>query len=70
MDLTPGELLQMAARDDPAVFTSQTLWNCDLVISEDGHCQEGINLSQVIEVLRNEAILRGYSESRGTTPHE
>jgi heterodisulfide reductase subunit C len=70
MDLTMGELLQMAVRDDHAVFTSQTLWNCDLVITEDGHCPEGINLSRVIEALRTEAKLRGYSNNKHTVPQK
>lgn len=61
MDLTLGEMLQMASRDDPAVFATQTLWNCDAVIENRERCQEGINLVRVIEALRDEAKLRGYS---------
>lgn len=61
MDLTLGELLQMAARDDHAVFTSKTLWAYDLSSVKPDHCQEGINLPLVVEALRNEAIYRGYS---------
>jgi heterodisulfide reductase subunit C len=67
MDLTVGEMLQLAARDESAVFISSTLWNCDSVITEDGHCQEGINLSLVIKSLRNEAKLRGYSNNKHVT---
>jgi heterodisulfide reductase subunit C len=61
MDLTLGELLQMAARDDHAVFTSKTLWAGELSSVKPDRCQEGINVPRVVEALRNEAILRGYS---------
>jgi hypothetical protein len=49
MDLTLGAMLQMASRDDPAVFATQTLWNCDAVIENRERCQEGINLVKSME---------------------
>jgi heterodisulfide reductase subunit C len=61
MDLTLGEMLRMASSDNPEVFSTQTLWNCDAVLEDHDRCQEGINLVRVIEVLRDEAKLRGYS---------
>ena len=70
MDLTLGELLQMAARDDLNVFSSKTLWTCDHVIAKGEPCQEGINLVRVIDALRNEAKLRGYSNERGANPQK
>lgn len=70
MDLTLGEMLQLASRNDPAVFTSQTLWNCDVVIEGSEQCQEGINLPRVIEALRTEAKLRGFTNNRHLSTQE
>ena len=61
MDITLGEMLQMASRNNPDVFATQTLWNCDVVVEERNRCQEGIDLVRVIEALRDEAKIRGYS---------
>lgn len=65
MDLTVGELLQMAARNDHSVFTNKTLWNVDTSMFEQGSCQEGINVLHVLEALKEEARLRGFSNGDG-----
>ena len=64
MDVTLGEMLQMASRNDPAVFATETLWNCDTVIADRDRCQEGINLVRVIKALRDEARTRGLATHR------
>lgn len=61
MDLTIEQLLQKAARNDPSVFKSSTLWHRDPMLRMDGKCQEGIDILRVIEALREEAKLRGIS---------
>jgi hypothetical protein len=59
MNLSIGELLQAAARNDTTVLSSQTLWNYDLALEVSGNCQQGINLTKVMTALRVEAELRG-----------
>jgi len=58
MDLSIGELMQGAARNDERVLRCASLWAWDL---RPGHvvCQQGINVPSVLEVLRKEAIRRG-----------
>lgn len=60
MDLTFGELIRAAARDDPRALTCATLWNCDAVL-ESGCCQEGLDIPAVIQALRQEAAMRGLT---------
>jgi hypothetical protein len=58
MDLSIGELMQGAARNDERVLTCASLW---IMESLPGRvvCQQGINVPRVLEVLRQEAIRRG-----------
>jgi heterodisulfide reductase subunit C len=58
MDLTIGELMQAAARDDERALDSATLWAC--AAPKDGlRCQQGIHVSAVLDELRTEAVRRG-----------
>ncbi len=59
MNLSIGELLQAAARNDTSVLSSQTLWDYDLALEVNGNCQQGINLTKVMTALRMEAELGG-----------
>jgi heterodisulfide reductase subunit C len=59
MDLTFGEVMQAAARNDVRALTNRTLWACDSVLAAHARCQEGIDLAAVIRALREEALRRG-----------
>jgi len=58
MDLSIGELMQGAARNDESVLACTSLWNWQPVPGRVV-CQQGINVVSVLEVLRQEAIHRG-----------
>ena len=51
MDLTIGEILQAASRNDESVLTCQTLWNCDELIERKLHCQAGLDVASVLLAL-------------------
>lgn len=59
INLSIGEFLQAAARNDTSVLSSQTLWNYDPAFEVSGNCPQGINLAKVMAALRVEAELRG-----------
>jgi heterodisulfide reductase subunit C len=61
MDLTIGELMRLAARDDPQALSSRTLWAGDDLLFSRLECQAGIDLPAVILTLRREAELRGLA---------
>jgi hypothetical protein len=58
MDLSIGELMQGAARNDERVLTCNSLWHWQPLPGRVV-CQQGINVVSVLEVLRQEAIHRG-----------
>ncbi|HLC02343.1 MAG TPA: hypothetical protein VJK02_04855 [Anaerolineales bacterium] len=58
MDLTFGEVLRAAARDDPGALDNQTLWACDELLARV-RCPSGIDIASVILALIHEAELRG-----------
>lgn len=60
MDLSIGEVMQGAARNDERVLACTSLW---IIESLPGRivCQQGINVPAVLEVLRQEAVRRGYA---------
>ncbi len=60
MDLSFGEILRAAARDDPRALQNRSLWNCDDAFTDGISCQEGFDITAVIRTLRREAKLRGY----------
>lgn len=59
MDLTVGEILQAANRNDESVLTSQTLWNSDDLLERKLHCQAGIDIASVLLALIRLAQDRG-----------
>jgi heterodisulfide reductase subunit C len=59
MDLTIGEMLHTACRDERKALKSKTLWNCDPVLEYQAQCLGGLDLTRVIQLLRQEAIIRG-----------
>jgi heterodisulfide reductase subunit C len=78
MDLTFGEVMQAAARDDPLALENRTLWACDDLLPKV-RCPSGIDIASVILALVREAELRGIpapdnrrlpSDARRTTDNE
>ena len=51
MDLTVGEILQAANRNDESILTSQTLWNSDDLLERKLHCQAGLDVASVLLAL-------------------
>ena len=65
MDLTFGEIFRAAADDQSNALTNRTLWTCDKLLLNGIHCQNGLDLTTIVQALRDEAQLRGiqpYSE--------
>lgn len=60
MDLTIGEILQSANRNDESVLSCQTLWNCDELLERKLHCQAGIDVASVLLALIHVAKDRGF----------
>jgi len=61
MDLTFGEIIQAAARDDPVALTNSTLWCCDDLLLFCSICTNKIDIPSVILALQREAELRGLA---------
>ena len=59
MDLSFGEVIRAAARDDPIALTNDTLWNCDEALILQPICQAGLDIYAIIQTLRFEATSRG-----------
>jgi hypothetical protein len=51
MDLTIGEILQAANRNDESVLASKSLWNSDTLLERKLHCQAGIDIASVLLAL-------------------
>jgi heterodisulfide reductase subunit C len=61
LDIPIGSLIQMVLFDDEEVLSSRTLWS-DCVISKAHQaCSRGIDISTVMQALREEAQRRGLS---------
>lgn len=60
MDLTFGEVLQAAARNDPAALTNNTLWTCDDLLGPQMLCPNNIDIAAAIITLAREARSRGF----------
>lgn len=55
MDLTFGEVLRAAARNDPRALKNRTLWACDELLELNPRCQAGLDLASIVLALRREA---------------
>ena len=62
MDMSFGEIMRAAARDDPVTLSNRSLWTCDGVLESMTHCQAGIDIPAVIHLLRREAKTRGVAK--------
>lgn len=61
MDLTFGEILRCAARDDPRALTCASLWRCEPLLDRPAPCPAGLDIPAVIGVLRSESVHRGLA---------
>jgi heterodisulfide reductase subunit C len=61
MDLTFGEVLKAAARNQSTALTNETLWTCDDVLGPQLLCPNGIDIPAVIITLCREAASRGLA---------
>jgi heterodisulfide reductase subunit C len=59
MDLSFGEILRCAARDDLRALTCASLWRCEPLLDGPAICQAGPDIAAVIRFLRREALRRG-----------
>jgi heterodisulfide reductase subunit C len=61
MDLSFGEVIRAAGRDDPIALTNDTLWNCDEALIRQPICQSSLDIYAIIQALRYEARARGLA---------
>lgn len=61
MDLTFGEVLQAASRNDPIALTNDTLWACDDLLGPQLLCPHDTDIAAVIIALAREARSRGVA---------
>ncbi len=63
MDLTQGEIVRSARRDDPQALTCATLWACEDLLLRTIPCSAGLALNSIMLALQREAELRGLAPS-------
>lgn len=61
MDIPVGSMIQMIMFDDDEILTSRTLWSDCVLTKARLACHRGINISAVMEALRDEATRRGLT---------
>jgi hypothetical protein len=61
MDLTVGEILQAANRDDIQALTNKTLRNFDDLMEHGLQCQAGLDVLSILMTLQREADFRGLN---------
>jgi heterodisulfide reductase subunit C len=61
MDIPVGSMIQMIMFDDEEILTSRTLWSDCVLTKARLACHRGINISAVMEALREEATRRGLT---------
>ncbi len=61
MDLSFGEIMQAAARNDTSALTNRTLWACDDLLASHLQCPHDIDIASVIIALAREAASRGLA---------
>ena len=60
-DLALGIVVQLVLLNDPEVFTSRTIWSDEVVEAAGTLCPNGVDLKVVLQTLREQAVLRGYT---------
>ena len=68
MDLSLGEIIRAAARNDPQALTCASLWACEDLMLQPIPCQAGLALTSILLTLQREAELRGLAPSSETSP--
>ena len=68
MDLTVGEIVRAAARDDPQALTCATLWTCEDLLLRPIPCSSGLALDSIMIALQHEAELRGLAPAEAPNP--
>jgi heterodisulfide reductase subunit C len=58
LDIPVGSMIQMVMFNDDEVLTARTLWSDCVLTKARLACSRGINISAVMEVLRDEARKR------------
>jgi hypothetical protein len=65
---TIGEIIQTAARDDPAAISNPWIWRLELEDLSVYPCQAGFNLAEIFMVLWQEAGSRGLAPAEDDGP--
>jgi hypothetical protein len=68
MDLTLGEIVRAAARNDPQALTCATLSACEDLLLRPIPCTAGLCLPSILIALQREAELRGLTLSPEAPP--
>jgi len=63
LDIPIGSLIQLVLFNDDEVLTSRTLWSDCVLGKARLACSRGINISEVMQALREEAKRRGLTQS-------
>ena len=61
MDIPVGSMIQMIMFDDEEILTSRTLWSDCVLAKARLACNRGIDISAVMNALRDEATRRGLT---------
>jgi heterodisulfide reductase subunit C len=59
VDLALGTVIQLVLLNDQEIFTCRTIWSDRVMEVAETLCPNGINLTAVIQTLREEAVRRG-----------
>lgn len=65
MDLSLGEVVRAAARNDSRALTCASLWACEDLLLRPIPCQAGLSLAAIVITLQREAELRGLTPDLG-----
>ena len=61
MDIPVGSMIQMIMFDDEEILTSRTVWSDCVLTKARLACSRGIDISAVMQALREEATRRGLA---------
>lgn len=68
MDLTIGEIIRGAARNDLRILSSRTLASCEDLLLRPLPCTAGLDLASILLVLQREAEIRGLAHTLAVPP--
>jgi heterodisulfide reductase subunit C len=61
-DIPLDSLVQLVIMNDEEVLTTRTLWSEEVFTAAGNACARELDLQKILLVLREEAILRGFSK--------